>query len=545
MNFAYSRKTHNSKDRFMERALEILPGALSWFIILFMLALSLARPLAAAILIIAFELYWILRLFYMNIFLVLSYLRLSIEKNTDWLERVRGVANLGEYSKLIEDKPCPRSLKEKISWLAHRKEIRTLINSGAPPPHFNDIYQLIIIPIAKEGPDIIEPAIASLTNSHFPKKRMIVILSLEETAPEESRLGVLRLKEKYGKDFFHLAAISHPSGLPGEAKVKGANATYAAKKALEFLNTKKIPSENVIVSCFDADTVVNPEYFSCLSYYFLITPNRLRSSFQPIPVYHNNIWQAPALSRVLDIGSSFFQLVEATNPDKLVTFSSHSMSFKALIDVNYWPVDMISDDSAIFWKSFIHFDADYSVVPMYVTVSMDITVGNNWWETLVNVYKQKRRWAWGVENFPIVMRAFLKSRGIPLRKKLEHGFKLLEGNISWATWPFLLSIIGWLPALLAGREFSHSIVYYSSPRIKGTIFSLASIGLFSCILLSLLLLPKKGRKPGLFRKIAHALEWLLVPVISVFLSAIPALDAQTRLMFARYMEFWVSSKKRG
>lgn len=524
--------------------MEILPGALSWCIILFMFILSFTRPLAAAILIIAFELYWILRLFYMNIFLVLSYFRLAFEKDTNWLERIKGISNLKEYALSLETTPWPDTLREKISWFAHRKEIKALMKSGAPPPDFNDIYQLIIIPIAKEGAAVVEPAIISLAKSNFPKKRMIVILSVEETAPEEIKKDILLLEKKYSGNFFHLTTIIHPSGLPEEAKVKGANATYAAKKALEFLDNHNIPGENIIVSCFDADTVVNPEYFSCLSYYFIITPNRLRSSFQPIPVYHNNIWQAPALSRVLDIGSSFFQLVEATNPEKLVTFSSHSMSFKALVDVNYWPVDMISDDSAIFWKSFIHFDGDYTVVPMYVTVSMDITVGDSWWKTLVSVYKQKRRWAWGVENFPIVVRAFLKSKKIPLRKKMEHGFKLLEGNISWATWPFLLGIIGWLPALLAEREFSHSIVYYSAPRIKGTIFSLASIGLFSCILLSLLLLPKKEREPKLFQKITHALEWLLVPVISVFLSAIPALDAQTRLMFARYMEFWVSSKKR-
>jgi hypothetical protein len=33
-------------------------------------------------------------------------------------------------------------------------------------------------------------------------------------------------------------------------------------------------------------------------------------------------------------------------------------------------------------------------------------------------------------------------------------------------------------------------------------------------------------------------------VIVVFLSALPALDAQTKLMFGKYMEFWVTEKKR-
>ena len=155
----------------------------------------------------------------------------------------------------------------------------------------------------------------------------------------------------------------HPAVVPGEARVKGANATCAAKQAAAFFQRHQIPFENVIISCFDADTVVSPNYFACLTYHFMVCPDRLRASFQPIPVYHNNIWHVPGFARVVETGSSFYQLIEATNPEKLVTFSSHSMSFKALVDVDYWPVDMISDDSAIFWKAYIHYDGQYQGDP--------------------------------------------------------------------------------------------------------------------------------------------------------------------------------------
>jgi hypothetical protein len=276
----------------------------------------------------------------------------------------------------------------------------------------------------------------------------------------------------------------------------------------------------------------------------MVCPERNRASFQPIPVYHNNIWEAPAFSRILDLGSSFFQLIEATNHDQMVTFSSHSMSFKALVDVNYWPVDMISDDSAIFWKSLIHFDGEYRVIPLYVTLSMDVVSGVNWRQTILNVYRQKRRWAWGVENFPIVMRGFLHNRNIPVLKKIQYGFKLFEENVAWATWGFLLTFIGWLPALFANREFSDAVLYYSAPRIAGVIFNLASLALITTIILSLFLLPKAKTKNALFKKISLAFEWLFVPLIVVFLSALPALDAQTRLMFGKYMEFWVTEKPR-
>jgi hypothetical protein len=38
------------------------------------------------------------------------------------------------------------------------------------------------------------------------------------------------------------------------------------------------------------------------------------------------------------------------------------------------------------------------------------------------------------------------------------------------------------------------------------------------------------------------MQWLLVPLTIVFLSAVPALDAQTRLMLGKYMTFWVTDK---
>ena len=544
MKFQFSRQNLTRGQAFLERFFGFLPGLVSWTILVGMCTVSILDPILSVVLVIAIDFYWLLRLFYMTLFLVLSYFRLSILSATDWMVWIHEVDQLvlgrepGSYSM------NPKGFKEKLALWLHHQKLKFLRESSSLPPPSDEIYHLVIFSVAKEPREVIEPGIEGLAEQIFPPKRILVVIALEEWAEQSVKDGVHSLKQKYVGQFLDFFVVIHPDGLPGEARVKGANVTFAAKTAAGYFEGKGISYERVIVSCFDADTVVSPEYFACLTYHFMVYPKRNQASFQPIPVYHNNIWEAPAFSRVLDVGSSFFQLIEATNSDKLVTFSSHSMSFKALVDVDFWPRDLISDDSAIFWKALIHYEGDYRVIPIYVTLSMDVVSGPSWWKTIGNVYYQKRRWAWGVENFPIVMRGFLSSGKIPFFRKLRYGFKLFEEHVAWATWAFLLTFVGWLPLLFAGRDFSTSVLYYSSPRITGTIFNLAFPALITTIVLSLCLLPKKKIPNPLLKRIGFALEWLLVPFIVVFLSALPALDAQTRLMFGKYMEFWVTEKRR-
>jgi hypothetical protein len=350
MQFDFSRHTSDKREQLAQRVFEIIPGLTSWVILLGLCGLAVWSPIAVTILVIAFLFFWVLRLAYLTIFLVLSYLRLSLEQKTDWLARVRMV---DEMMSLRGDPERAKELIGRVpsggtvSGRCCRRDLRRLLFSGDRPPRSSEIYHLVIMPVLRERGDILRTGIESIRMGGFPPKQILVALALEERAAQPIRREIEALRRHYEGVFQDLLVVVHPDDLPGEARVKGANVSYAAKKAAEYFEMHKIPVEHVIVSCLDADTKVSHGYFGCLAYYFMVNNDRLRLSFQPIPVYQNNIWSVPGFVRVIEMGSSFFQLVEATNPEKLVTFSSHSMSFKALIYVGYWPADMISDDSAI------------------------------------------------------------------------------------------------------------------------------------------------------------------------------------------------------
>lgn len=546
--FQFGHQNLDHSEWLRERFFAIMPGLISWTILITLTVLSFTRPLIAAGLIIAIYIFWLLRFSYMTLFLILAYGVLACDQAVDWVERSRhleeGEAGLKKIREQLAALFKAKSFRRWISLRNHHRELKRVIIKKTAIPAFDSIYHLVIIAAAKEPRSVLEPGIRSMMGGQFPASRIIPVLAIEARAGEKHQKMAESLQDKFQESFYGFLVVAHPDGLSGEAKVKGANVTFAARRAAAYLEEKKIPFENVIVSCFDADTVASPSYFGALTYHYMRHPNRMRASYQPIPVYHNNIWDAPAVARVLEMGSSFFQLIEATNPEKLVTFSSHSMSFKALVEIGYWPVDMISDDSAIFWKALIHYRGDYRVVPMYVTLSMDVVMAGSILQTFATIYRQKRRWAWGVENFPVVMRAFMRERDIPLIQKFRYTVKLLEMHISWATLGFVMTFIGWLPALFAGQEFSSSVMYYNSAKITGLIFNLAFSFLIVSIVLSWLLLPKRPTKNPFLKRLILAFEWLFVPLVFTFFSTLPALDAQTRLMRGEAMEFQITEKKR-
>ena len=228
----------------------------------------------------------------------------------------------------------------------------------------------------------------------------------------------------------------------------------------------------------------------------------------------------------------------------MLTFSSHAMSFKAMVDVGFKQANVISDDSRIFWQCFLQYDGDYRVEPLFYPVSMDANVARTFWKTIRNVYKQQQRWAYGVGDIPYFLFGFLKNKRIPVFKKISLGFSIIEGHWSWATASILIFFLGWLPLLLGGPEFSQTLFSYNLPRITSRILTVAMLGLVGSAYFSIILLPPKPPRYGRFKYLTLVIEWFLLPVIMIFFTSLPAIDAQTRWMLGKYMGFWTTPKVR-
>ncbi|MDD2696810.1 MAG: hypothetical protein PHE52_01485, partial [Candidatus Pacebacteria bacterium] len=349
--------------------------------------------------------------------------------------------------------------------------------------------------------------------------------------------------EEFGNKFFQFLVTAHPNDLPGEIAGKGSNVAWAAKEAKAVFDKLSMPYENIIVSNFDIDTRPYPQYFAILTWKYLTSEKSLRASFQPIPIYNNNIWQAPAFSRVISTSGTFWQMMQQERPEQLVSYSAHSLPFKVLMEVGY-PSNIVSDDSRIFWKSYLFYDGDYRVLPLYYPVSMDAVLAKDWLRTAVNQYKQQRRWAWGCIEIPYTLFGFLKNKKIPLWEKFRHSFTLIDGFWSWAVASLLIFFLGWLPLMIGGEDFQVSLLCYNLPRLTSRIMTLAMAGMLGSAILSMMLLPPRPKNQSRWKNLSMVFQWLLLPFTLILFGAFPALDSQTRLLFNKHLGFWVTEKVR-
>ena len=489
------------KNRLIFRVLEIIPGLAAWATLLGMVLASWLAPIGAAIFIILFDLYWLVKTIYLSVHLRGNWKRITHNLKIDWRERV-----------------------DKLKW--------------------DHVWQVVILPFYKELFEISDGLLASVAGADWPKDRMIIVLAHEERVGEGARDISKKLRDKYKNIFPHILETEHPANFPGEIPGKGSNAAWAGRKTKEYIDSLKIPYENILVSSFDIDTQVPKQYFLVTTYHFLTVEDPIHTSYQPVPLFYNNIWEAPAFSRVVANSGSFWQMMQQERPERLATFSSHSMSFKALVEVDFWQKNMVSEDSRIFWQGLLRYKGGYKSQPLSYPVYMDANVGRNLWETIKNVYKQQRRWAWGAENFSYTVFGFIKIPEISLRKKLYFTMIMFEGLWSWATNAILMFFLGWLPLALGGEIFNSTILAFNLPRATRLIMTFAMIGIVTSILISTSLLPPPPEKTPKRKSIYMIVQWLLMPAILIIFGSIPALDAQTRLMLGRYMGFWVTPKFR-
>jgi len=517
---------------------EILPGFVSWSVIALPLILSFVSPTWAAYFIILFMLAWLVKAFGYAYRTTLGYDRLTRYMRLDWPAMIRDLSDPKTALAYVKD-------EETVTLPAwHYKNLTAYASLGDERLRPQQVYHAVILPTYNEPPEVIEPTIQSLLDANFDVKNKVIFL-----LAYEKRAGPLKAEQSqdqiklYGPGFLRAEAVGHPADMPNEVVGKGGNATFAGRRLAKIVKSLGLNPDQVVVTTIDSDNRPHQHYFSALTYVFALDQDRRYKSYQPIPMFLNNIWDAPAPMRVLATGNSFWNLISSTRPHLMRNFSSHAQSLKALMDTDFWSVRTIVEDGHQFWRTYFRYNGRHQVEPIFVPVYQDAVLEETYPKTLKAQFIQLRRWAYGASDVAYLLnQGYFKPNKVPRRDLFFKFMRLMEAHISWATAPLILAGAAWLPIVI-NPEAQDSLIAHQLPRLASNINTLIAGGILVTVFLSMRVLPPRPPRYKAHRNLFMVLQWVLLPLSSIVYGSFAALYSQTRLIFARYLDrFDVTTK---
>jgi len=509
------------------RFFEILPGALSWLLLASPLLLSLVNVTLAAFFILAYILIYFTRSVAVDIRALAGYKTMREHAKIDWN------ALLAE----VESGSVTDAQAKRPKW-----HYDNLLRLSVQPPIMkpSEVYHAVIMATYNESREVLEPTIKSILNSHYDMKRVIFILAYEERGGERVEKQAQELIAQYGKNFHYAAAVKHPKNIPGEVIGKGGNVTFAGRFLQKYLEQKHIDPVHVVVTTLDADNRPDKMYLPALTYLYSVAPDPVRASYQPLPMFTNNIWDAPAPMRVIATGNNFFYIVLTQRPHLERNFSAHAQSMRALIDMDFWSVRTIVEDGHHFWRSYFFYNGDYRVYPLSIPIYQDAVLSDTYIKTLKAQFIQLRRWTYGASDVAyIAHEGFLKKNKAPKFDVIIKFLRTLEGHVSWAAGSLLLAFAAFIPVLINPQSYAANEL----PLIVSRIQTVGLIGVLSSLFVALKTLPPRPARYKRHRSLFMVLQWLYLPITTIAYGSLAALYSQTRLMFGWYLtKFDVTDK---
>ena len=546
------------RARFLQRLLEIVPGAVTWGLIVLSIGLSFGFPEVVAWFVLTFDVYWLYKAVMLTGSVAAAFTMIRRTVDIDWRTRTyalrdipgriaeiearqKGIRSRVEILDQVGDRLGAKGGRREAARLRdERKELlRLLARRGDPIPDPDRLWHVALVPTYTEPYEKLHETVRALAEADWPRERKMVAIITRET-DFGGRENVARLRGAFGGRFLHFFHILDPLE-PGIVVGKSSAMAYGGRWLHRELTRLGFDPREVVVTDLDSDYRVHPRYFGYLSWTFLTDPDRFRRLYQPVPMFHNNLWETPLPVRLVAIGATHVQMWRSLTPEKLVSFSSYSVSLQTVHEVDYWATDAIPEDSRFYWKSFFRYSGEFRAIPLFMPIYGDAVRARSYPRSLIQQYTQIRRWAWGVTDIPYYIRNAFAHSEIPRMLRVRRLLDLWLDHLNWAIAPFVIIFGSNLPLIL-NPAFARTTLGQNLPLYASWLLT----GAFACLVVLMYveerIAPPRPTTWGLLRNIGSRVQWLLLPVVGLVFSNLPALDAQTRLMAGRYLEYRVTEK---
>src|SRR3990167_4708429 len=467
------------QSRYFYRFAERLVPILVWAAITMPIWLSPFHPAVASYLILAYFLYFLYKSTKTVYFAGISYRLINRSEKINW------------YSKVSRKK------------------------------NFHEIYHFFIIANYKETTSKLRKTLDRLAEQNYPKDKIYIVLAMEEREGDIAKERGIELTKEYKSTFADFYTTYHRL-IDGEVVGKASNGTHAAKFISKIVKNKGIKSDKVIITVCDADSLMPKNYLAYVTYKFLLDKDRKYRFFWAPVLLYSNFWKLPLPVRVQSILSSVARFAYLSQKDDLIQISTYSTNLWLLEEVGYWDTDIIPEDWHVYLQAYFTFGEKVKTIPMFLTITRDAVRGSNLYQSLLSRYEQEKRWAWGVTDVPYALRKLLTTPHLPWLPKFFKVVHVLETHLFWPTSFFILTLGASIPALV-NPAFNRTALGHNLPRMSGLILTITTSFIAMLIFIDLKSRPKRPLHFSVAKTPLLLFQWVLLPVVSFFLSSLPAL----------------------
>ena len=551
-------------DRYhwLERLLEMVPGVISWAILIGPIWLSFSYPWLVAYFVLSFDFYWLCRAVWFSSAVIVAYRRIRDVLAVDWLERCGALADRAARRRALAVRlsqlgnrapggalgvtPSAAVAGWRASAAERRRIRKELVDLEIVDqleddvPAWDEYVHLALIPTYTEPLDKLRETVRALAQTAWPRDRRIVAIITRET-DLSGIANVAALRDEFADefaDFIHILDPLEPGIVIGKSSAMAWGGRYLYRL---LVRERGMDPRRILVTDLDADYRVHPQYFAYLTWMHVTDPRRETQLYQPIPYFHNNLWEAPLLVRLFAAVLTQLQMWRSVLPEKLQSFGSYSTTLNLVHEVGYWATDAIPEDSRFYWKSYFTYGDRFRAVPLFIPIYGDAVRARSYWRSLAQQYTQARRWAWGVTDIPYVVQNAIRHPEIPIGSRVWRVVNLFGEHINWAIAPFVVMFGATVP-LLINPAFAETTLGQNLPLYASTMLSIALSSLVVLIWVEHRIVPLRPAAWGRLKRVASYAQWLALPFVGIFFSNLPALDAQTRLLTGRYLEYRVTEK---
>jgi len=559
--------------------LEKVPPALVWIFITLPIWGGLFFPKPTAYLVIVVNVYFLYKSLSFTAFFIYAYNKLLASEKLSWEAKLRELDNIKnslnnlttkinqikqtqfdsqKFNKIAtlhkhKKSKLPLFMQKIVFNLSKRKSIRFLqeefdslkeIQQNGLNTDWKDIHHLVIIPHWKEPISVLRDTLTNLKNVNYPTSKINIVLGAEARDKDGIKKSK-QLKREFADHFENIWINSHVMKT-GEIVGKSSNMASAGQYAKKKIDKLKWDYKNVVVTSCDADSLLPKDYFANVSYLYATIPDYNYKYFNAAILFYANIWRLPAYARVKNSIGSLYNIAKLARPDKFVPFSTYSVSFWLVDRIGYWSPWVTPEDYHLYFKGVFNSPDKVSAIPVFQRIMADAAEGSGHIDTIKNTYFQSRRWAWGVSDDGWIIKQVIKLaiKGKLTLQALYKASHVILDHVGGTSMTLLVMLGANLPPMI-NKAYSGTVMAVNLPQVSSFMMKITLVFLIIIIIFDTFVVKPvhPNGKRSILKKIFSIFEWIFLPITGYLLVVLPDIEANTRLLFGKYLEYYLTKKK--